>query len=876
MARVGGVAEEHHERQGMDHSAGALTVTRAHGIAYRTPGGGNGKSKHSPRGNYLVKLEATTPDGRPLTGIGECQPRGGETGDRGAASWEFLLECLSALERRELSAANRDEALAAVRALMDELHDAALATVPERSGASSLRNTMRGWARQLAGKSGRRDHPRPFRGTLYGIETALLDLVASGLDISVAELLGVHTEKVAVAAPLSGRSGTENNLAILHEAAEGDTGSIDEPLWIDVRGSLSPPDAAELVRTVVRDVSLRKLPRQVIIEEPVRPRHRHHLTALQRKAAAAAAESGRPGVDVRIMAGESVWSRQGLERLIAKGGVGALNIRPAAVGGLLASIELAQAALTADPDVRIHLSQTEGASDVAAAALNNLAVALPQVHTVFTGDDEHQVTVPAGPGLGVGMPYAWMIDRINEYVTVPAQPEVAEAGPTPNVYDEVPYLQPLGPNGTKGHLLEREALALGLSTTRFSKGAFVATDNVHPPLMFKWSRSPLSTAVSLALCTHKEATRMRLRRSGVPVPRGRTFANGDYGSARAFAERVGYPVVVKPAMGVRGIGVVANIQNEQELDLAFRQLEDSKLGNQDFIVEQHVTGRDYRIVVVGDEVIAAILREPASVVGDGQHSIAELMVRKNLVRRLNPHLWGRPIKYDDAAKYQLQRVEMTLESVPEAGQRVLLSNSCSLSQGGDSIDVLDEMHPSIKDACVRAVKAVPGLAFCGVDFLLEDHTKPIDEQQAGICELNAHAAIGNCEYPLYGTPREVARTFIDECVERFQLVTNAERAETLALKLTIRGKVTRVGYRLWMKRRARSFGVNGWVRNVNDRTVEAVLVGPTAPTSALAAAAVLGSKDALPTSVTTVHVVPPQVEDFSIVDRAPQELVHVG
>jgi D-alanine-D-alanine ligase-like ATP-grasp enzyme/acylphosphatase len=609
----------------------------------------------------------------------------------------------------------------------------------------------------------------------------------------------------------------------------------------------------------------------------VRRRQRLLRPALHRNALAAVAASARAGADIRIMAGSSVWSQQGLERLIARGGCGALNIRPAAAGGLLASLELAEIAVAANPDVQIYVSHSEGLGDVAAAALRSLAVTLPRADYLQLGEEPDQVTAPHGPGLGILMPYETIVDRITDYVTLPPPAEpTGAAGEKPNVYDEVPYLQPLGPNGTKGHLLEREALALGLSTTRFSKGAFVATDGLHDPLVFKWSRSPLSSAVSLALCTHKEATRMRLNRAGVPVPKGRTFANRDYTSAREYAKRIGYPVVVKPAMGVRGIGVVANIQDEHELDLAFQQLEDSKLGNQDFIVEQHVTGRDYRIVVVGDEVIAAILREPASVVGDGQNSVAELLISKNLARRLNPHLWGRPIKYDDAARYQLERAGLTLESVPEPGQQVLLSNTCSLSQGGDSIDVLDEMHPSIKEACVKAVKAVPGLAFCGVDFLLEDHTKPIGEQQAGICELNAHAAIGNCEYPLYGAPRQVARTFMQECVRQFNLVAHDQRADRLALKLTIRGRVTGVGYRMWMQRRAETFGVTGWVRNVNDRTVEAVLVGDTPAASALAAAAVLGPKNALPTSVSTVHVVPPDVNSFQIVDRTPQELVHVG
>ncbi|QSB15251.1 acylphosphatase [Natronosporangium hydrolyticum] len=464
-----------------------------------------------------------------------------------------------------------------------------------------------------------------------------------------------------------------------------------------------------------------------------------------------------------------------------------------------------------------------------------------------------------------------VLRRVLDYVAFPAPVAPSHDGRPATVYDEVQFLKPLGSNGTKGHLLEREALALGLRTTRFSKGAFTATDGEHPPLVFKWSRSPRSSAVSLALCTHKEATRMRLRRAGVPVPKGRTFTNGDFASARAFAERIGYPVVVKPAMGVRGIGVVANIADERELNIAFDQLVKSRLGKDDFIVEQHVTGRDYRIVVVGDEVIAAILREPASVEGDGVHSVAELVANKNAARRLNPHLWGRPIKYDDAARFQLERVGLDLCSVPPPGQRVLLSNSCSLSQGGDSIDVLEELHPSIKEACVRAVKAVPGLWFCGIDFLIEDHTRDLAEQRAGICELNAHAAIGNCEYPLYGAPRQVARTVIAQCVEHYGLNTHDKPADRLALKLTIRGRVTRVGYRTWLQRHARSFGLTGWVRNIDAQTVEAVLVGDAVPASALAAATVLGPRRARPTSVDTVHINSPAVTDFEILEHDPQE-----
>ena len=480
------------------------------------------------------------------------------------------------------------------------------------------------------------------------------------------------------------------------------------------------------------------------------------------------------------------------------------------------------------------------------------------------------------PGIGVRLLFSGLISDARASLIFPVPPAHTFEGQSVTTYDDVDDLHPLGPNGSKGHLLEREALALGLNTVRYSKGAFIATDGEHEAISFKWSRNPVSSAASLSLCTHKEATRMQLQRHGVPVPQGRTFASGEFAIAKQFVDRIGYPVVVKPAMGVRGIGVVAGIQDEEQLDAAFEIMGSSKLGKQDFIVEKHVMGRDYRILVVGDEVVAAILREPASVVGDGRSTIAELLINKNIARRRNPHLWARPAKYDAAAHHELRKAGRTLESILPEGEQQLLANTCSLSQGGDSIDVLDQMHPTIKEACVKAVNAMPDLEYCGVDFLLEDHSKPLDEQDAGICELNAHAAIGNCEYPMFGTPRKVAAKLMRTCVDSYGFNVPDQPSEELSLHLTIRGRVTRVGFRKWLQRRAQTSGVQGWVKNVDSKTVEAVIVGPTAPATAVAAATVLGPKRALPTSYTAVHIDPPEyVAGFQVIEDAPGEVTEV-
>ena len=125
--------------------------------------------------------------------------------------------------------------------------------------------------------------------------------------------------------------------------------------------------------------------------------------------------------------------------------------------------------------------------------------------------------------------------------------------------------------------------------------------------------------------------------------------------------------------------------------------------------------------------------------------------------------------FDEGTEYQLDKQELTLHSVPAAGKQVILSGSCNLSQGGDSVNILHEMHPSIIKVAEDAVKAVPGLDYCGIDFLIEDHRKPVGETDIGICELNAHAAIGTACYTMFGEPVNVPRAAIEEVLIKNKL-----------------------------------------------------------------------------------------------------------
>lgn len=447
---------------------------------------------------------------------------------------------------------------------------------------------------------------------------------------------------------------------------------------------------------------------------------------------------------------------------------------------------------------------------------------------------------------GVAAFYRDRLGRIDRSCCVPEPPLPRFKGLPANLFADSRFLESHPKDATKGHLLEREALARGLSVLRLSGGSFIATDPGGRRLNFKWSRSPITSAVALGICSHKEATRALLARHGLPVARGRVFHSDDRDRVRDYAAQIGYPVVCKPAAGLRGIGVVTDIRDEAELDAALELHARCPLGRDDLIIERHVAGTDYRIVVVGGQVVSAVCRETASITGTGTHTVADLLLHKNRIRQGNPHLRMRQIVVDDAMMYQLARATLTLDSIPEAGRRVFLANSNNLSRGGDSIEVLDELHPTIRDVAIRAVGAVPGLGFCGLDIMLEDHTRPIDGQRAAIIELNAHGAIGSGQYPMWGTPRNVARAFLLECARHQGLEIAPAPADTLAVRLTVRGRVTRVGYRAWLADEARTFGVAGWVRNADRSTVEALLEGEVAPVAALVNAAVRGPARAVP------------------------------
>lgn len=229
-----------------------------------------------------------------------------------------------------------------------------------------------------------------------------------------------------------------------------------------------------------------------------------------------------------------------------------------------------------------------------------------------------------------------------------------------------------------------------------------------------------------------------LAQHGLPVPAH--IAVTDARAAVNAAERIGYPVVVKPADLDGGVGVTTNIMSSAQL------LEAVALALQHsphLLVEKYVSGRDYRLVVLNGELIWAIERLPGGVTGDGAQNIAQLLEQRNAHPLCGDarHLPLKPLHLDAEAMSFLDLAGLDAESVPACGDFVRLRRVANIAAGGFPQPVFDQVHPDNRLLAERAGRAV-GVDLAGVDLLIEDIARSWHETGAAICEVNAQPVLG--------------------------------------------------------------------------------------------------------------------------------------
>ncbi|GAB2815866.1 cyanophycin synthetase [Comamonas piscis] len=302
------------------------------------------------------------------------------------------------------------------------------------------------------------------------------------------------------------------------------------------------------------------------------------------------------------------------------------------------------------------------------------------------------------------------------------------------------------------------AVARGIPFRRLTSGSLVQLGWGSKARRFQAAEIDSTSAVAESIAQDKDLTKRLLHAAGVPVPMGRPVADVD--EAWEVALEVGLPVVVKPQDGNQGKGVVVNITTREGLDAAYKTA--SEFGDE-IMVERFLPGHDFRLLVVGGQLVAAARREPPQVLGDGQHTIRELV---NLVnqdpRRGTGHGTAlTKIRLDDIAISRIASEGMTPDSVPGQGQRVVLRNNANLSTGGSATDVTDDVHPEIAARAIEAAQTI-GLHICGVDVVCETMLKPLEEQSGGIVEVNAAPGLRMHLAPSFGKPRHVGVPMVDE------------------------------------------------------------------------------------------------------------------
>jgi cyanophycin synthetase len=225
------------------------------------------------------------------------------------------------------------------------------------------------------------------------------------------------------------------------------------------------------------------------------------------------------------------------------------------------------------------------------------------------------------------------------------------------------------------------------------------------------------------------------------------------------ANRIGYPVVTKPYNGNHGRGISIRLMTDEEVKQGFAVAREHA---RSIIVETYLEGDDHRLLVVNGELVAATRRTPGHVVGDGVHTVAQLveLVNQDPRRGVGHEKVLTRLEIDAQALKMLDRAGLTPASVPEAGQPVHLRSTANLSTGGTATDVTDVIHPDNREMAERAVRAI-GLDVGGVDFLTKDITQSYRKIGGGICEVNAAPGFRMHVAPSEGTPRDVAGPVID-------------------------------------------------------------------------------------------------------------------
>ena len=260
---------------------------------------------------------------------------------------------------------------------------------------------------------------------------------------------------------------------------------------------------------------------------------------------------------------------------------------------------------------------------------------------------------------------------------------------------------------------------------------------------------------------NKSITKSLLTRAEISVAKGKLFSKKNINEAYNFIDRIKYPVVVKPLDGAHGNLVFIGIKNKNDFNEKVKKIFQK---HKYVLVEKEFSGKEYRFVCGRKRVFAVTYRESANIIGDGIHTIRELIKIKNQdPRRGEGHIYPlTKIKIDNSIKQYLKEQKREMEDILPSEKKIYLRKNSNLSTGGDSIDVTDQVHPELKKIAIKTICAISGLAYGGVDIMISKNiSKKPTKNSYIVIELNPSPGLRMHHFPAVGKPRNVAKEVIN-------------------------------------------------------------------------------------------------------------------
>ncbi|TMF60855.1 MAG: cyanophycin synthetase [Chloroflexi bacterium] len=304
-----------------------------------------------------------------------------------------------------------------------------------------------------------------------------------------------------------------------------------------------------------------------------------------------------------------------------------------------------------------------------------------------------------------------------------------------------------------------EAARRDIPYIRLNDQSFVQLGQGRYQQRIRATMTSRTSALGVDIAGDKKLTTTLLASAGLPVPRSDMVRSAD--EATAVAARIGYPVVTKPLDGNHGRGVSLDLRSDEDVRRGFeRAIEQTRSGV--VVVESFIQGNDYRVLVIDGHMVAVAQRVPAHVIGDGEHTVRELVdiTNRDSRRGIGHEKVLTRIKVDSAAEELVRRQGFDLDAVPPKETFVKLAATGNMSTGGISIDRTWEADHDNVEIAEEAARVV-GLDVAGIDFLTPDISQPVRETGGAIVEVNAAPGFRMHTHPTEGDPQYVAKAVID-------------------------------------------------------------------------------------------------------------------